>query len=65
MFLFIINIIFIVIYLFLKTKKNLHMLQQNFYNENNRYLIWCGSNLKSLIFNFLATSSFACGYLFS
>ena len=52
MFLFIINIIFIVIYLFLKTKKNLHMLQQNFYNENNRYLKWCGSNLKDLIFNF-------------
>ena len=28
------------------------MLQQNFYNENNRYLKWCGNNLKDLIFNF-------------
>ena len=27
-------------YLLLLTKKNIHMLQQNFYNENNRYLKW-------------------------
>ena len=24
----------------LKTKRNLHMLQQNLYNENNRYIKW-------------------------
>ncbi len=26
--------------LFIKSKKNLHMLQQNLYNENNRYVKW-------------------------
>ena len=28
------------IYLFKISKKNIHMLQQNFYNENNRYIKW-------------------------
>lgn len=28
------------LYLYLRLKKNIHMLQQNFYNENNRYLKW-------------------------
>ena len=27
-----------------KTKKSLHMLQQNLYNENNRYLKWVFKN---------------------
>ena len=29
-----------------KNKRNLHMLQQNLYNENNRYLKWVFSNFK-------------------
>lgn len=33
------------IYVFIKSKKSLHMLQQNFYNENNRYLKWISRNL--------------------
>ncbi len=42
-------IIFIVcsfILLVFKGKKYLHMLQQNLYNENNRYLSWLGKNYK-------------------
>ena len=27
-------------YIYIRTKKNLHIFQQNFYNENNRYLKW-------------------------
>ncbi len=44
--------IFIIVYilctLFLlafKSKRNLHMLQQNLYNENNRYLKWISKNI--------------------
>ena len=32
-----------------KTKKSLHMLQQNLYNENNRYLKWLINNSKQFI----------------
>ena len=32
--------------LFYKNKKYLHMLQQNLYNENNRYLSWLVRNYK-------------------
>lgn len=31
---------------FFKTKRSLHMLQQNLYNENNRYLKWVVKNFK-------------------
>lgn len=31
----------------IKSRKSLHMLQQNLYNENNRYLKWLRKNLKS------------------
>ena len=31
---------------FFKTKRSLHMLQQNLYNENNRYLKWGFKNYK-------------------
>ena len=33
----------------LKSKRSLHMLQSNLYNENNRYLIWVIKNKKELI----------------
>ena len=32
-----------------KTKRSLHMLQQNLYNENNRYIKWIIKNLKQFI----------------
>ncbi len=38
-------------YLFLKTSKNLQMLQQNRYNRGNKYLKWMKSNLKKNFLN--------------
>ena len=32
--------------LFFKTKRSLHMLQQNLYNENNRFMKWLFKNIK-------------------
>ena len=32
-----------------KTKRSLHMLQQNLYNENNRYLKWLVKNYRQFI----------------
>ena len=37
------------IQLIFKTKKSLHMLQQNLYNENNRYLKWLGKNINEFL----------------
>ena len=45
-FLFIIICFFIGLYF--KSKRSLHMLQQNLYNENNRYLKWVYKNFKFL-----------------
>ena len=36
----------------LKTKKILHVLQQNWYNDGNRYLKWIQNNLKLVFINF-------------
>lgn len=47
-------IIFILItsiYLFLKSKTSLHMLQQNWYNENNRYIKWMFKNFNKNFLN--------------
>lgn len=33
----------------IKSKKNIHMLQQHLYNENNRYIKWIKSTIKSYI----------------
>ena len=43
---FLISLLVIVPYVFFKSKKSLHMLQQNWYNEGNRYLKWIKNNLK-------------------
>lgn len=43
---FIISLIMIYIYAYMKTKKSFHMLQQNWYNEGNRYLKWLLKNKK-------------------
>ena len=34
------------IYIFYKSRNSLYMLQQNLYNENNRYLRWIKRNYK-------------------
>ena len=41
-------IIFLIIFysVTVKSRKSLHMLQQNLYNENNRYLKWLKQNRK-------------------
>ena len=35
-------------YYFIENTKALHMLQQNWYNEGNRYIKWIKSNLKKV-----------------
>ncbi len=39
------------IYIIYKTKKSLHMLQQNLYNENNRYIKWIFKNKRETFLN--------------
>ena len=48
----IVNIIFIISLLFIniyKSKRHLHMMQQNLYNENNRYIKWILKNNKEFL----------------
>ena len=42
---FIISLIPVFLYLFFKSKKAIHILQQNWYNDGNRYLNWIFKNL--------------------
>ena len=39
------------LYIIYSTKKSLHMLQQNLYNENNRFLKWIFKNKKNTLMN--------------
>lgn len=39
------------IYSMIKMKRSLHMIQQNLYNENNRYLRWISKNRKEIYKN--------------
>ena len=41
---FIVSLLLVFIYIYFKTKKSFHMLQQNWYNEGNRYLKWIIKN---------------------
>lgn len=41
---FIVSLIPVIPYIMLKSKKSLHMLQQNWYNDGNRYLKWINNN---------------------
>ena len=34
-----------------KSKKAMHMLQQNYYDESNRYLLWITKNIKKVLFS--------------
>ena len=49
MFVYIIILILISIVIIIESKKSLHMLQQNLYNENNRYLKWIAKNKNNLL----------------
>ncbi|MBE6151106.1 MAG: UDP-N-acetylmuramoyl-tripeptide--D-alanyl-D-alanine ligase [Firmicutes bacterium] len=62
-------LIMAVIYLYsmIKMRRSLHMLQQNLYNENNRYLKWVSKNKKEIyknldMFGLLFTFLFAWGF---
>ncbi len=46
---FILLSIIVVMLLLLKSKKSLHMLQQNLYNENNRYIKWNIRNISQFL----------------
>ena len=49
MIIYLILLIAIAVTIVIKSKKSLHMLQQNLYNENNRYLKWVFKNLKDFL----------------
>lgn len=57
MYFFIICYAFILFYNLIKGKKAMHMLQQNLYNENNRYLKWMDNNLKTCFLHLDIASS--------
>lgn len=45
---FILSLIPLFILIFLKSKKSMHMLQQNYYDESKRYFFWITKNLKKV-----------------
>lgn len=45
---FILTLLTYVYYLTYKSRKALHMLQQNWYNDGNRYLKWVKTNAKKV-----------------
>lgn len=47
MFIYIILLVLIALVIIIQSKKSLHMLQQNLYNENNRYFKWVFKNYKN------------------
>ena len=49
---FILSLIIILSYLIYKSKKAMHMLQQNWYNDGNRYIKWLFQNPKKVFLNF-------------
>ena len=49
---FLFSLIVYFILIAIKSKKSIHMLQQNYYNESNRYVLWVFKNLKKVLINF-------------
>ena len=50
--LFIISVLISLCYLLFKSKKAYHMLQQNYYNDDGRYINWMSNNYKKMFLNF-------------
>ena len=46
-----ITICLMLLFALYKSKKAMHMLQQNYYDESNRYLYWMFKNLKKVLLN--------------
>ena len=74
---FSITLFILLIFGLYKSKKAMHMLQQNYYDESNRYLFWMFKNLKKVFYNldilfitFIVfmlcdiDATFLCGYCF-
>ncbi len=51
-YLFIISILVYLYYLIYKSRKSMHMLQQNWYNDGGRYIKWVFSNFKKAFFTY-------------
>ena len=49
MVLYLITLIPVIIFTLMKTRKSFHMMQQNFYNDDNRYMKWVNNNKKKVI----------------
>ncbi|MCM1371050.1 MAG: UDP-N-acetylmuramoyl-tripeptide--D-alanyl-D-alanine ligase [Clostridium sp.] len=49
---FLISIIPMFIYMLIKSTKGLHSLQQNWYNDGNRYIKWINNNLSKVFLSF-------------
>ena len=60
-----ISFLLILLFNLVKNKKSLHMLQQNLYNENNRYVKWLIKNAKGvfLTLDLLATIVIIIAYI--
>lgn len=48
---FLLSLLPLIIYMVMKTKKCFHMLQQNWYNDGNRYIKWIFDNKKKVFLN--------------
>lgn len=48
---FIVTLLPILIYTYIKTRKSFQMLQQNWYNDGSRYIKWINKNLKRVFYN--------------
>ncbi len=51
MFIFGLSLIIFILFSLYKSKKAIHMLQQNYYDESHRYFLWITKNPKKVFFN--------------
>ena len=49
---FILSLLPLVYLTVVKSKKSIHMLQQNYYDESNRYLLWIKNNISKVFLNY-------------
>ena len=49
---FVLSLLPYLFYLMYKSRKAMHMLQQNWYNDGNRYLKWIFGNLKKVFITY-------------
>ena len=49
---FLLSLLPLIIYIAMKTKKCFHVLQQNWYNDGNRYIKWIFDNKSKVFVNF-------------